>query len=189
MLVNEDTRIEGTKCILVPYTKDLVETYHAWFISDPQLLETTCSELLSIEEEYSNQESWRTDPCKLTFLIRDKTIEGSPLCGDINCFLTEYYKEDFEADSVGDSEYIPDGHVGEINLMIAVKQSRRKGIAEEALTMFMEYMKKVIPGLRVVLAKIQVSNIPSIALFEKLGFVIHKHVECFGEVHYMLRVD
>ena len=190
MLLNEETVLDGTKCQLVPYTRDLVEQYHSWFLSDPTLLETTGSELLTIEEEYLNQESWRKDESKLTFLIRDTTLPDHPLCGDINCFFTEYFREDFEDISEwSEPEYIADGLVGEINLMIAEKQSRRKGLAEEAVSVFMHFMRLNIPRIRVILAKIQITNIASIALFEKLGFVVHKRVECFGEVHYMLRLD
>jgi hypothetical protein len=30
MRANYDTTITGTKCILVPYRREHVETYHAW---------------------------------------------------------------------------------------------------------------------------------------------------------------
>jgi hypothetical protein len=96
MLLNENTIIEGDKCMLVPYTRDLVEQYHNWFVTDPSLLEATGSELLTLDEEYENQDSWRTDESKLTFLIKDITNKhyekfSSPLCGDINCFIFSKY--------------------------------------------------------------------------------------------------
>ena len=186
MLLNEETIITGSKCKLVPYTRDLVEQYHSWFLSYPELLETTGSDLLTLDEEYINQESWRTDESKLTFLIRDMTVESLPLCGDINCFFSEYYKQDFE-DTTGsdDDEYAQEGLVGEINVMVAEPGSRRKGIAEEAMGLFIEYMKTHITGLRVLIAKIQMTNTPSIRMFEKLGFKEWKRVECFGEIHFI----
>lgn len=184
MLLNEGVVVEGAKCKLVPYTKDLVETYHQWFVEDEQLLSTTGSELLSLDEEYINQDSWRTDESKLTFLIREVSELNSPLCGDINCFFSDYFFEDFH-DFEGEGEWKADGLVGEINVMIARKASRRKGIAEEAIEVFLEYVLKNIKNVRLFVAKIQDSNAPSIALFEKLGFTKFKHVEFFHEVHYL----
>jgi RimJ/RimL family protein N-acetyltransferase len=188
MRLNENTVVEGSKCSLVPYTKEFVEQYHAWFVADPSLLETTGSELLTLEEEYENQESWRTDETKLTFLIVDNTLPGKPLCGDINCFFSDFEKDQFIDDEV-ESNTQSTGCMGEINLMIAEKQSRRKGIAQEALRLFIDYMKAQIPNFRALIAKIQTRNDPSIKLFEKMGFVEFKRVECFQEIHYVLKID
>jgi len=185
MRLNENTVLEGSKCILVPYTRDLVEQYHAWFVADEELLDATGSELLTIEEEYENQESWRTDESKLTFLIRDKTNTSHTLCGDINCFFSDFEKDQFVDCEVSQ----PDGLVGEINIMIAEKASRRKGIAEEALEIFTQYMKTNIKNLRALVAKIQMTNHASIRFFEKMGYVEFKRVECFQEVHYVMKLD
>lgn len=188
MLLNKEVVIEASKCRLVPYTKDLVETYHQWFVDDEELLLTTGSELLTLDEEYINQESWRTDESKLTFLIRDICSEVSaPLCGDINCFFSDYFYEDFH-EFDGEGQWKPDGLVGEINLMIARKESRRMGIAEDAMRVFLKYILSHMKNVRVFVAKIQDTNAPSIALFEKLGFEQFKHVKCFQEIHYVLRV-
>ena len=189
MRLNEGVTLHGTKCSLVPYTKDLVETYHEWFVNDPELLETTCSELLTLEEEFANQESWRSDESKLTFLIRDTTIPDHPLCGDINCFLSPYYAEDWAMEEVESAANpVSHGVVGELNLMVAEKHSRRKGIAEEAMRLFTEYMLIELKDLKILVAKIQISNAPSIALFEKLGFTEWKRIECFNEVHFVKRL-
>lgn len=186
MLLNEDVILEGSKCKLVPYTKDLVEQYHSWFVNDSELLELTGSDLLSIEEEYVNQESWRTDEQKLTFLIRDKTIETIPLCGDINAFFSDFFQEDWTHEDMDQSE--PDGLVAEINLMIAEKQSRRKGIAREALKIFSSFIVDRIPNVKLFVAKIQLNNQASVLLFKSLGFLEFKRVECFNEVHYIKRL-
>ena len=186
MLLNENVTVEGEKCVLVPYTKDLVEQYHSWFVNDEELLELTGSDLLTIEEEYANQESWRTDEQKLTFLIRDKTQEGKPLCGDINAFFSEFYEEDWTHADMEPSK--PDGLVAEINLMIAEKNSRRKGIAREALQLFTAYFLAKIHNVKVLVAKIQLNNLASIKLFESLGYTEFKRVECFNEVHYIKRL-
>ena len=73
--------------------------------------------------------------------------------------------------------------------MIAERQSRRKGIAEEALSLFKDYMQSNVKDLRVLVAKIQMKNIASIKLFEKMGFTEFKRVECFEEIHYVLKID
>lgn len=187
MLLNENVVISGSKCMLVPYTKDLVETYHGWFVCDAELLDLTGSDLLSLEGEFVNQESWRTDPEKLTFLIRDLTLNDSPLCGDINAFFSEFYVSDWTGDDAEPSSEAM-GKVAEINLMIAEKTSRRKGIAEDALRLFTEYVVRNVDAVKLFVAKIQIHNAGSIALFEKLGFSQFKRVECFNEVHYIYRV-
>ena len=51
--------------ILVPYEKEHVEKYHGWMQSE-EILQTTASEPLTIENEYKMQESWREDEDKLT---------------------------------------------------------------------------------------------------------------------------
>jgi RimJ/RimL family protein N-acetyltransferase len=185
MLLNEDTLIRGSKCILVPYTKDLVEKYHSWFVNDPELLETTCSELLTLEEEYANQESWRADESKLTFLIRDGTDASSPLCGDINCFFSDYYEDDWNLAIDPSTDQPPSGKVGELNLMIAEKSSRRRGIAREAISLFTEYMKGNMGDLKLLVAKIKLDNLASIRFFASIGFQEFKRVECFNEVHFI----
>ena len=71
MRLNEKDKIVGEKTILIPYSKYHVEKYHMW-MSDEELQRLTCSEALSIEEEYKMQISWKDDPYKLTFIILDK---------------------------------------------------------------------------------------------------------------------
>lgn len=189
MRVRESGLLNGVKCLLVPYTKNLVEQYHSWFVKDPQLLELTCSELLSLDEEYVNQVSWTEDPNKLTFLIRDKTLLDHPLCGDINCFFSDFFEQDWN-ESVDVSENpTPQGKVGEINLMIAEKNSRRKGIAEEALSILTRYIEENVSNVKILVAKIQIDNFASIQLFQKAGFAEFKRVECFQEVHYCKFLD
>ena len=184
MIIPHLLTVQGKKCRLVQYSRDLVETYHRWFVEDAELLELTCSELLSLEEEYVNQQSWIEDPDKLTYLIRDETRDDALLCGDINAFFSDYFESDWQT---GDPEpsMVPTGRVAEINLMIAEKQSRRKGIAEEALALFMRAIEENTAGTRLFVAKIQLQNTASIKLFEKIGFHEFKRIECFNEVHFI----
>ena len=188
MRLNENVTLDGTRCLLVPYTRDLVETYHSWFVNDEELLELTGSELLSVEEEYINQESWRSDESKLTFLIRDKLLQLNPLCGDINAFFSDYFEDDWTEATVCESTPKASGLVAEINLMIADQQSRRKGIAREAITIFSNYITENVRNIRMFVAKIQMHNAGSIKLFESLGYSELKRVECFNEIHFIKRV-
>jgi RimJ/RimL family protein N-acetyltransferase len=186
MLLNENVSIEGQTCVLVPYTKDLVEQYHSWFVNDKELLELTGSELLTIDEEYDNQESWRTDDSKLTFLIRDKTRSDRLLCGDINAFFSQYFESDWH--DLECASPTATGLVAEINLMIAEKECRRKGIAREAVYMFSNYILTNMKNVRLFIAKVQLDNTASIGLFQSLGYVEFKRVECFNEVHLIKRL-
>ena len=87
MRLNAQTTLVGKKCVLVPYTgrdaagvdgaasekagttgKDLVPVYHSWMKS-AEIQELTCSEPLSLEEEYAMCKSWQEDANKLTFIV------------------------------------------------------------------------------------------------------------------------
>lgn len=60
MKLNWETKIIGTYIELVPYRVKFVNKYNQW-MKDPFLLEMTASEPMTIEEEYENQLSWKTD--------------------------------------------------------------------------------------------------------------------------------
>ncbi len=70
----------------------------------------------------------------------------------------------------------------EIEVMVAEKASRRKGLARDALQLMMCYANQQI-GARVFVAKILQDNVPSVRLFEGLGFSLLRKLEVFGEVH------
>ncbi|KAF4653229.1 N-acetyltransferase 9 [Perkinsus chesapeaki] len=92
-------RLEGEKCILVPYTRQMVDTYHSWMVNSQDLREETESELLTPEEEYDMQKSWEDDSDKLIFIVLDKSREadaqlgevaaGGAMCGDVDCFISD----------------------------------------------------------------------------------------------------
>ena len=88
------------------------------------------------------------------------------MCGDVNLFFN-------------DNE---DEHAAEIEIMIAEKLSRRKGLAFEALNLMMDY---AIDKLNVsqFVAKITSENKPSLELFKKLGFDDIQYIEVFSEYH------
>ena len=70
MRQNADTVLVGRRCVLVPYEAKYVARYHAW-MQNEELLRLTASERLTLDEEKSNQQSWRHDEKKLTFIILD----------------------------------------------------------------------------------------------------------------------
>ena len=56
------------KVVLIPYRKHHVAKYHEW-MCDPDILEATASEPLSIEEEYAMQRTWKNDATKVTSML------------------------------------------------------------------------------------------------------------------------
>jgi len=172
MRANANVTLRGSRCVLVPYRPEHVETYHAWML-DPETLAATASEPLTMEEEIEAQRSWANDETKLTFIVLDVDAagdarrdgdgdgDGAPradlgvMCGDVNLYWNV-------ADDVLAS--------AEIEVMVAEKRSRRKGIASEALEMCMAYAWKTM-HVTTFVAKIGLGNAASLALFtEKLGF-------------------
>lgn len=169
MRVNIDTvlRLAGSDAVLVPYNRSHVVTYHGW-MGDEELLRLTCSERLSLEEEYENQQSWREDEKKLTFIVLDQRRDCA-MAGDVNLYMNE-----------GDEG-------AEIEVMIAEVESRRRGLARDALTLMMAYANEKLEVERFV-AKILMDNTPSLRLFDKLGFQLVRNVPAFGETHLALDV-
>lgn len=166
--------LEGSKVILVAYMKQHVFNYHQW-MQDPDLLQATGSEPLTLQEEYQMQLSWTQDPLKRTFIILDKDlisgkfIHGDPhveaMVGDVNIYMND----------------LEDSHMAEIEIMIAEPKSRGKGLGMESVLMMMVFAidNHKIKAFR---AKIGDSNEASLNMFRKLGFKEVSHSEIFKEV-------
>ncbi|KAL4588934.1 hypothetical protein LXL04_001834 [Taraxacum kok-saghyz] len=170
-----EVSLEGSKAILVAYTKQHVLKYHQW-MQDPALLQATGSEPLTLEEEYQMQLSWTQDPLKRTFIILDKDlisgkfIHGDPhdeaMIGDVNIYMND----------------LEDSNLAEIEIMIAEpKRSRGKGLGKESVLMMTVFAieNHKINTFR---AKIGDSNEASLNMFRKLGFKEVSHSEIFKEV-------
>ncbi|KAL0272053.1 UNVERIFIED_CONTAM: hypothetical protein PYX00_005173 [Menopon gallinae] len=168
MKINERTVIEGDRVYLVPYEEHHVKKYHEWMKS-AELQTLTASEPLSLEEEYKMQKSWREDNDKCTFIILCKSKydetkdEIQAMIGDTNIFLK--YED----------------NVAEIEIMIAEKDARGKGLGKEAVLMMLRYgiFQLKITTYRAIILQ---DNIRSIILFDKLGFQKVLENKVFNEI-------
>lgn len=160
---------------------------------------------MTIEEEYENQQSWRTSPDKLTFIICEPIATEPPtltitakkedadehMVGDVNFF---FYPDEEDGD---DAE--SDALIGEVDVMIAAKKHRGKGYGEAAVRSLLLYIQTHLDdilqeyaqggskkALRALMVKIQEGNQGSRGLFTKLGFRQVGEVNYFGEVKLML---
>jgi RimJ/RimL family protein N-acetyltransferase len=183
---NQATMLVGRRVRLVPYRPEHIATYHAW-MQDEELLRLTCSEPLSLEEETANQRSWCEDPSKVTFIICALGTAGSDdalttgMCGDVNAFLSPA-----EDDEAGGDAASSAGLSAELEVMIADKEQRRRGLARESLQLFVHWLLNHVPVTSLVV-KITDDNVPSIRLFEALGFAVHRHLAVFEQTE--LRAD
>ncbi|KAJ7685734.1 GNAT domain-containing protein [Mycena polygramma] len=128
----------------------------------------------------------------------DPRVSALPMIGDVNIFL--HGSPSHLRTDTTDEE---DEFHAEVEIMIAEREYRRKGFALEALQLLLGYatassryflcedassVREALKGSPLpvppatLLARISESNLPSISLFEKLGFRITKRVEVFGEV-------
>ncbi|CAI8597928.1 unnamed protein product [Vicia faba] len=172
--------LEGKKVILVPYMESHVPKYHEW-MQNPSLLQATASEPLSLEQEYQMQLSWSSDLNKETFIILDKDLligtfsHGQPhvqaMVGDVNIFMND----------------INNPQIAEIEIMIAEQSSRRKGLGKESVLMMMAFAIHNL-GINIFQVKIGESNLQSINLFRKLGFLEASHSNIFKEVTLELQI-
>merc|ERR1719495_2951678 len=140
MRTNWNTKIVGSKVVLVPYQARHVQKYHQWMKST-ELQELTGSEPLSLAEEYAMQESWREDNDKCTFIVLDKekTLrceeEEECMVGDTNLFINADDKNEAEAE-----------------IMIAEPSARGKGFGNEAISLMLRYGSEVL-GIETFTAK------------------------------------
>lgn len=144
------------------------------------------------------QQKWRLDADKLTFITcfppaRTVPTDGCILLshddapdrmvGDVNLFL-------FEEDSEESGKSTQRRVIGEVELMVAKKEHQGKGLGRASLVLFLYYVLKYReeivkerfessdilngaspPTLTALRAKIGQTNVPSIKLFESVGFV------------------
>jgi RimJ/RimL family protein N-acetyltransferase len=170
MLQNQNLVLKHPQLNLVPYRKEHVLQYHEW-MKDAELLELTASEPLSLEEEYSMQQSWRDDEKKCTFIVQSPLFEQNVfyglggMIGDVNLYFNDH----------------DDLFAVEIEIMIAEKEMRRKGLGRIATLMMMSYAIRELK-VKKFTAKISIHNDASIKLFHQLGYVEVSKSEVFQEI-------
>jgi len=178
-LFSKQAVLVNSEVALVPYNKHLVKTYHGWM--NEEMLKATSSEPLTLKEEYEMQNTWINDTDKITFILldlkkwmsireldQDKINEHEANCtfGDINMFLTE------EGEAIE----------GEVSIMIALKEYRRKGHASNIVKCFINLLRAEL-GVTNVRAKIDLDNEASINLFKKkLNFVEESVCKPFQQI-------
>ncbi|KAI0533459.1 acetyltransferase domain-containing protein [Xylaria digitata] len=214
MRVNEELAVSTPNILLVPYDPHHVERYHEW-MQNEDLREATASDLLTLDEEYENQQSWRTAHDKLTFIVCLPTTDTnsgatSPIhagaddapprmAGDVNLFLTsdDINDGDDDGDDISKAENCI---CGEIDIMIAAPEHRRRGLGGAAVRAFLrflaghhdavmaEYARGADCGARLtkLVAKINGGNAGSIRLFENLGFRRDGEPNYFNEISMVL---
>ena len=141
------------------------------------------------------QRSWRYEKDKLTFIICEPVErqagkdETKRMLGDVNLFVL--------GEDGGDDGRGLNVLVGEIELMIAKPEKRRKGYGRAALRAFLTYIYEHIDEIRTMYGsnhpleylrvKIDQDNKASISLFECLGFRrLEDPPNHFGEVQLRL---
>lgn len=162
----EDVTLE--RVILTGFREAMYEKYFEWF-QDEEIRRETSTDGLTKEEVAGLQEIW-SQPNVYSFIIcnKDNYIHDSPdksMIGDINIFIQD--------------------SIGEINIMIAEKSFRRKGIASEVLAFIINFSKTQLHLLQLI-AKINSNNTSSIKLFQKFNFSESARIEDFDEVHLAL---
>lgn len=174
MLANADTSLlsPGLALRLDPYTAAHVPSYHRW-MSRADLLHATGSEPLSAAAEAASCEAWRADAGKLTFII--VAPEAGRMLGDVNVVF-----------DVGGEE----GFVAEVDVMLAVNEFRRRGIATEAVCAAMGYaVFELRRDVEAFVAKVKTDNGASLGMFQRMGFVEVRRIPAFEEIHLMWKTD
>ena len=146
-----NVRIEGEKIVLRSVDSSDIDTILLWENSSAEPLYGVYEEQFSREDVVQfieNQQRFSlAENEQLRLMIC--SYEGERLgCVD----LTEY-----------------DGKKAFVSILIFDLDNRRKGFAENALRLAVDYAKSL--GLQTLYASIFPENLPSISLFEKVGFV------------------
>ena len=149
-------------------------------------------------------------PTRTLSIIPGKQDASENMIGDVNLFLFDDENDDEEGDEDKGGREVKEHEskekkegafkvqsiVGELEIMIARKDQRGKGIAHETLTAFMSYIQSSLDGILVEYAgvgksvvlkylrvKIDKDNVRSLNLFERVGFVkTSAEPNYFGEV-------
>eukprot|EP00922_Rhytidocystis_sp_ex-Travisia-forbesii_P063915 GHVS01095045.1.p1 GENE.GHVS01095045.1~~GHVS01095045.1.p1 ORF type:complete len:226 (+),score=50.19 GHVS01095045.1:154-831(+) len=188
----DDKFLEGDKVVLVKFQDYMVDKYYQW-MQQESIMFLTGSEPMSredIEELRTKQQCQRR-----MFIVVDKDClrcSASPLsaqdyiramAGDVCCFFssdptstttpttttTPTSTTTTATTTSCTSPLLTHPYVGELSIMIAESNFRRKGLAREALELMMCHCAEQC-SVGTFVAKLKQSNEPSVRLFENLGF-------------------
>jgi RimJ/RimL family protein N-acetyltransferase len=147
-------------------------------MKDTELLELTASEPLTLDEEYQMQQSWTDDDKKCTFIVQSPLFDKNRqfglggMVGDVNLYFNDH----------------DDPFSVEIEIMIAEKSMRRKGLGRIAIVMMMSFAVQEL-NVSKFTAKISFHNLASIELFQRLGYVEVSRSNVFQEITLERKVD
>ncbi|KAH1010098.1 hypothetical protein HUJ05_004452 [Dendroctonus ponderosae] len=151
--------------------------YHKWMKSE-ELQRLTASEPLTLEEEYEMQKSWQKDNNKCTFIILDKEryeMSGSEIdamIGDTNLFFAT-----------------PEDRLcAEAEIMIAESWARGRRCGWEGMLLMIVYAVTYL-DVKQFVVKISCDNLPSISLFQSIGFIEMNRSTVFQEITFSKLVD
>ncbi|RYO74378.1 hypothetical protein DL766_009811 [Monosporascus sp. MC13-8B] len=136
MRFNENIAVSASKVLLVPYDAHHVLRYHEW-MQDPAIQEATASEPLTLDEEYENQQSWRTSHDKLTFIVCQALESGNdPGTSDAVHGDESQAGDDSNSAVTGDKVHAgevdtPERMVGDINLFLTPWEEDEDGDGRE----------------------------------------------------------
>ena len=161
-------------------------------MSIKEIQELTSSEPLTLEEEYEMQLNWLNDEDKLTFLVLSKELydncnhlnaidkEITSMVGDVNIFL-----------STDDEKETDLKTVAELEIMIVDKQYRGKGFGIESIYLMMNYALQFLasPLVEKFIVRIDETNLASIKMFEKIGFLKCNYSAVFKQVTLKLDIN
>jgi RimJ/RimL family protein N-acetyltransferase len=177
-----------------------------------EIQKATASEPLTLAEEHAMQRSWRLDADKLTFIVcaapteQQGAVEADVapehdaperMVGDVNLFLFADDEDEDEEEGSKTDGTSEEPVIGELEIMIARVEARGKGMARETLCAFMWYITSSLSGilgeyragegrgrvLKYLRVKIDKDNVPSLGLFERVGFKrTSAEPNYFGEV-------
>lgn len=127
---------------------------------------------MTLEEEYENQQSWRTSHDKLTFIVCEALsserrhddggdaaarviaakVDDSPdkMKGDINFFLYLDDDDDEDEDEEAEQQRGSESEIrlrGEVDVMIAAKHHRGKGTGEAAVRAMLTYIRRNLAAI------------------------------------------
>eukprot|EP00939_MAST-03C_sp_MAST-3C-sp1_P004336 g4336.t1 len=192
-----NTRVVGRDTVLVPYSETHVPIVNRWLKND-LLRELVSAKLLTLEEEYEQQNEWEEDRTKHSFVIckRKRDVDASgggddldvaaQAIGTIDLFLDDQDENVEDHECAGERKNAAKEKTAEIIVMVADRRCRRRGYAREAVHLAL-WFGIVVLGIRRFVAKIMDSNKASLRFFESIGFAFYEKDDDFDMTHVDMR--